>query len=148
MAKRLQEAANRVYEEETSSGASSTTAASTAVTAAAARSATPPAGANPLRLCRTPPPSSSLAFHNTSTTPPGRGAPALLSSQAVAAGSALSLSSQANTRKLRGMRITEFEVRSLAELTKDEQVGLPLRGNLLALCYVNCYSSESGSHIH
>ncbi|KAL5108149.1 Folliculin [Taenia crassiceps] len=126
MAKRLQEAANRVYEEETSSGASSTTAASTTATAAAAaaaaRSATPPAGTNPLRLCRTPPPSSSLAYHNTSTTPPGRGAPALLSSQAVAAGSALSLSSQANTRKLRGMRITEFEVRSLAELTKDEQV--------------------------
>lgn len=124
MAKRLQEAANRVYEEETASGASSTTAASTTAmaAAAAARSATPPVGANPLRLCRTPPPSSSLAHHNTSTTPPSRGAPALLSSQAVAAGSALSLSSQANTRKLRGMRITEFEVRSLAELTKDEQV--------------------------
>ncbi|VDM20603.1 unnamed protein product [Hydatigera taeniaeformis] len=119
MAKRLQEAANRVYEEETSSGASSTTVASTA---AAARSATPPAGTNSLRLCRTPPPSSSMAYHNTSTTPPGRGAPALLSNQAVAAGSALSLSSQATTRKLRGMRITESEVRSLAELTKDEQV--------------------------
>uniref|UniRef100_A0A5K3FAQ5 Folliculin n=1 Tax=Mesocestoides corti TaxID=53468 RepID=A0A5K3FAQ5_MESCO len=121
MAARLQEAANRVYEEETSSGASSTAGG------VGARSATPPAGNNPLRLCRTPPPPSSLLHHHhTSTTPPSRGAPPLLSSQAVAAGSAVSLANQSSTsgaaRKLRSARATEFDVRSLADLTRDDQV--------------------------
>ncbi|KAM7532771.1 hypothetical protein Aperf_G00000129659 [Anoplocephala perfoliata] len=70
---------------------------------------------------------------NTSTTPPGRGGgcigaggcppPApLSSSQAVAAGSALSLASHSNSKKMKGLRITESEVRSLADLCRDEHI--------------------------
>ncbi|KAM3179188.1 hypothetical protein ACTXT7_001042 [Hymenolepis weldensis] len=73
---------------------------------------------------------------NSSTTPPGRGGgggavsvgvggcptPApLSSSQAVAAGSALSLGSQSNTKKTKGLKFSESEVRSLADLCRDDQ---------------------------
>lgn len=167
MASRIKSACMSLYEEETASASSSTTAAGNGVNtmaaaaSAAVRSATPPAGANTLRLCRTPPPPSSastLALHqhtaspyntgprhsnttatnsNSSTTPPGRGggcvgaggcpAPATLSSsQAVAAGSALSLASQSNSKKIKGLRIMENEVRSLADLCRDEQVSFLL----------------------
>ena len=134
MAKRLQEAANRLYEEETSSGASSTGAAGATV---GPRSATPPAGPNPMRYSRTPPPtsasSSSLAHYyfqyqhqfNKSNTPPNRGAPALpLNNQVPLTDQQQSRAlQQANARRLRSLGISDSEVRSLADLTKDDQVG-------------------------
>ncbi|VDO13394.1 unnamed protein product [Rodentolepis nana] len=81
--------------------------------------------------------STAIGNPNNSTTPPGRvggvgvvgvglgGCPTpapLSSSQAVAAGSALSLGIQNTVKKMKGLKISESEVRSLADLCRDDQI--------------------------